>query len=71
MNPHPIESGEHLAHECLERAGGDYVVATDLLLAMPHSERRTHAVAALMLWAAIDPPANDNVVYPGLWDQGA
>lgn len=68
MNAHPIETGEYLAEHCLQQARGDYAVAADLLLAEPHSERREHAIAALTLWAAFDPPAYDNVVYPGIWD---
>lgn len=69
MNPHPIETGEYLAQECLDEAGGDFVRAKDLLLSCPPSERREHAIAALTLWAALDPPANDNVIHLGFWDQ--
>jgi len=60
MNIHPKESGEYLAQHCLDEAGGDYAVAADLLIAMPDSIRRDHAMAALALWAAFLPVANDN-----------
>ena len=60
MNPHPIETGEYLAQECLDEAGGDYAAAAGRLMAMPPCERVDHAMAALALWAAFCPIANDN-----------
>ena len=60
MNIHPKESGDYLAQHCLDEAGGDYTVAADLLMAVPDSARRDQAMAALALWAAFWPVANDN-----------
>lgn len=60
MNPHPPHTGEYLAQQCLDEAKGDYSAAADLILAQPKSARRDHAVAALELWAAFCPVANDN-----------
>jgi hypothetical protein len=60
MNPHPHHTGEYLAQQCLDQAGGDYSLAADALMAMNPSVRREHAMAALALWAAFAPIANDN-----------
>lgn len=60
MNQHPMHTGEYLAQQCLDEAGGDYALAADLLLEHPASQRRVDAVAALTLWAALAPIANDN-----------
>lgn len=60
MNPHPIHTGEHLAQECLDRARGNYGLAAEALWTFPDSQQRTDAFAALALWAAFAPVANDN-----------
>lgn len=60
MNPHPPHTGEYLAQQCLDEAGGDYSVAAGLILAEPKGVRQDHAIAALALWAAFCPIANDN-----------
>ena len=60
MNPHPPETGEHLAHACLTAASGDYARASDMIMAQPDTMRRNHAMKALALWAAFWPVANDN-----------
>lgn len=59
-NPHLGHMGEHLAHDCLNAAGGDYTVALDLVLAGGGGECLDHACEALALWAALAPIANDN-----------
>lgn len=70
-NPHPTETGEYLACACLAEANGDWSLAMDLIFATPICERQQHAAAALALWVAIDPPANDKVIYPGIWPDPA
>jgi len=60
MNTHPPHTGECLAQQCLDEAGGDYSLAADALSATSPSVRLDHAMAALALWAAFAPIANDN-----------
>lgn len=60
MNPHPKGTGEHLAHECLAQAGGDWSVAVDLIRSSARGVLRVHALRALALWATFSPVANDN-----------
>jgi hypothetical protein len=60
MNTHPFHTGEHLAHDCLTMADGDYSRAADLILAQPDTMRRDHAMKALALWAAFWPLANNS-----------
>lgn len=60
MTVHPPHTGEHLAEETLAAVGGDYAAAAQQLLALPESKQRDHAIAALALWAAFLPVANDN-----------